>query len=93
MSEFKKAVEEKRTQKANNGGRCALCQGVLGLPKKKIADFYEAMLDTNIDAPTILEVLAKWKVHTSLTTINNHRAGRKGLSSHMAVLKKAATTQ
>ena len=90
MNEFKKKQAEIIAEKVEAGGRCVLCSGLLALPPKKIADFYEAMLDKDIEAPTILEVLKTWKIKSSLTTINNHRAGRKGFARHMAILKEKA---
>jgi hypothetical protein len=59
-------------------------------PKARIKDFYEAMLDANIENPTIVKVLETWGVSSSITTIQNHRHGVKGYGAHMDQIKKAA---
>lgn len=92
MSEFKALQAEKKTQRAERCGKCMLCAQVLELPKKKLADFYEAMLTKSITNEVILDVLKGWDVKTSVTTITNHRNGRNGLAKHMAAIKKAANT-
>lgn len=90
MSEFMTAQAEKKKQKEARCGRCVLCAQILELPKKKIADFYEAMVEDSIDNETIVRVVTGWGVKTSKTTVSDHRKGRRGLAAHMASIKKAA---
>lgn len=90
MSEFKALQAEKKEQRVARGGRCRMCNQILELPKKKLVDFYDAMVDDDIGNETIVRVVGNWGVTTSITTIADHRKGRKGLAPHMATIKKAA---
>ena len=90
MSEFKKVQDERKTTKQETGGKCNLCTHVLTQPKKRIVDFYEAMIDRTIENQTIKSVLTSWGISSSETVITNHRNGRNGYAMHMANLRKAA---
>jgi hypothetical protein len=88
MNEFKKLQHEKAIERRKT--KCLLCSGIISQPKARVKDFYEAMLDGNIGAPVICEVLEKWGIAASITTIQNHRRGQKGYGPHMDEIKKAA---
>lgn len=88
MNEFEKLQHKKLIEQRQK--KCVTCSGVLGLPKTKIKQFYEALLDHSISAPVISEVLNDWGIASSTSTILNHRHGRDSYAAHMAVIKKAA---
>ena len=88
MSEFQKLEHKKAIEQREK--KCMLCCGILAQPRKKILDFYEATLDRNIRASTIVEVLKRWGVASSETAINNHRRGKDGYAKHMESIQKAA---
>lgn len=70
---------------------CALCVSVLKLSQSRLTSFYDAMIDVTINDQTIFDVLRKWGVHSSLTTIHLHRTGNENRSLHMVNnIKKAA---
>lgn len=88
MNEFKKLQSEKLLQHRKK--KCVMCAGVLAQPKTRVKSFYEAMLDINISAPVISEVLNSWGVSASVTSVHNHRRGVKGYAAHLDEIKKAA---
>lgn len=88
MNEFQKLQSERLAQYRKK--KCSTCAGVLALPKKKIKEFYEAMLDNTVTAPVISQVLENWGITASVTAITNHRRGKDGYATHMDQIKKAA---
>jgi hypothetical protein len=94
MSEFKQLEEDRKRKRIDEGGRCKFCIQILALPKPKIVDFYNAMLDTdNITSQTITDVLRSWNIDVSKTGVDNHRRGYESYGTHMVTIKKVAKSK
>ena len=88
MNEFTKRQQDKDISRRDSGGKCKLCTGALTLPKTKLRDLYNALIDRKIETVVILDVLDSWGIETSKTAIINHRNGKHGTASHMEMLRE-----
>jgi len=71
---FKKLNDRKISERL--GSKCLLCKQVHALPKQKVRQYRNALIDRSIMSGVIVDVLADWGVKTSETTVTNHRNNR-----------------